>query len=94
MRSPAKHRVDVLAQPRLPRKLHQQGNRLLGDPVFGVVEIDADVLDHEPLAAPRIGCEQLSQMTAGELSVVALELAESRSLAQRRRYMIRHRGTA
>ena len=44
-----------------------------GDAVLGVVEVDPRRFDHEFLASPRVGGEQLAQVQAAYFFVVALE---------------------
>src|SRR5262245_16459385 len=50
----AEHRLNALLEPDLPGELDQQPQRLVGDAVFRVVEIDSGDLDREPLAALRV----------------------------------------
>ncbi len=58
----AEHGVDPRPQPGLLRQLEEQPERLVGDAVLRVVEIDADGLGAEPLAALRIRGEEIAQM--------------------------------
>ena len=58
----AEHRVDALAQARLLGQLQQQLERLVGDAILRVIEIDARRLDRQALAALRIVGEELPQM--------------------------------
>ena len=52
------------ATPRALHELDQEAEGLIGDAVLGIVEMEPDGLDGEPLAAPRIGGEQRPQMLA------------------------------
>ena len=62
MRSPREHRVDPLAQPALLGQRDQQPQRLVGDPVLRVVEVQAGGLGGQPLAALGVVGEQLAQV--------------------------------
>ena len=64
------HRVDLLAEPGLLRQLEEQPQRLVGDPVLGVVEEDPRGLERHPLAAARVGREELAQVQVLHLRVV------------------------
>ena len=68
----------------LLRQLDQQPHRLVGDAVLGVVEVDALGLGRQPLAAARIGREQLAQVTIADLGVMALQRLPGLALAKRR----------
>src|SRR2546425_2830346 len=46
---------------------------LVGDAIFGVVQVETHSLDRHPLAARRIFCEELPQMKRGDLFIVGLE---------------------
>jgi hypothetical protein len=80
----AEHRVPALGHPGLGGQLHQQPHGLAGDPVLGVVEIQPGRLRGQPLAAPGVGLEQLTQRAAGDLAVVALERLPGLAFPQRR----------
>ena len=60
----AKHRVDPGAQPGLFGELDEQLERLVGDAIFRVIQVDAGGLRGHPLAALRIVGEQVSQVQA------------------------------
>ena len=79
----AKHRLDALAQSGLLGELDQQPQRLVGDAVLGVVEIDPGALDREALPALGIIREELPQMQALSPLVVLLQRFPSRERAQR-----------
>ena len=49
----AEHGVDALAQAGLLGELKQQAQRLVGDPVLGIVEIEPGGFDRQPLPARR-----------------------------------------
>ena len=78
----AEHGVDALAQARLFGELEQQLQRLVGDAVLRVVEIDADGLDRQALAALGVVGEELAEVQPLDLLVVGLESGPSRTLAQ------------
>ena len=59
-------------------------HRLVGDPVLRVVQVDTLGLGCQPLAAPGIGREQLTQVTLANLGVVALEGLPRLALTKRR----------
>ena len=69
----AEHRVDPLAQARLLGQLQQQLQRLVGDAVLRVVEIDARGLERQALAARRVVGEQSAQMQRLHFAMVRLE---------------------
>ncbi len=69
----AEHGVDAGAQAGLPGQLQQQPEGLVGDPVLGIVEIEAAGLQHHALAALGIVCEQRAQMQVLDVLVVARE---------------------
>ena len=50
------------AQAAVLREADEQRQRLVGDPVLRIIEIDARGLDGQPFAAPRIAREQLAEM--------------------------------
>ena len=82
IRSPREHRLGPLGQPRLLGQRHQQLERLVGDPVLGVVQEQPRALGRQPLAAGGVGGEQLAQMHPLELAVVlpsAFQAGRSRS---------------
>ena len=47
----AEHRVRALGEARLVGELHEQPQRLVGDAVLRVVEVEAGALGSEPLAS-------------------------------------------
>ena len=56
------HGVDVLAQAGLLRELKEQADRLAGDPVLRVVEVETQGLQREMFAALRILGEELPKV--------------------------------
>ena len=60
----AEHRVAALGEPALLGQRDEQRERLVGDPVLRVVEVEARGLGGQPLAALRIGGEQVAQVHA------------------------------
>ena len=81
MRSPRNMASRWLGEVRLLGQLQEQPHRLVGDPVLGVVEVEADGLHPEPFTAVRILGEQLPQVPPGDLVVVRLERGPRRTLA-------------
>src|SRR4030095_132458 len=65
----AEHGVDALAQSAHCGELEQQGQRLVGDVMLGVVEVEAHRLERESLAAFWVVGEELAQMHARDLLV-------------------------
>ena len=63
-------------------KLEQQLQRLVGDAVLGIVEIDAGGLDHQPLTAPAILGEELAEVKTPDLLVVSLQRRPGRTQVQ------------
>src|SRR5436190_18935390 len=61
------HRIDPLAQAAFLRELDEQPERLVGDPVLGVVEIDVLGFDGEALATVAVRREQVAQVEAADL---------------------------
>ena len=85
----AEHRVDAIAQARLLRQLTQKPQRLVGDAVLGVVEIQAGGFHRHALAALRVVGEKLSQVQAADLLVMRLQRLPR--WARRQRRLVRHR---
>ncbi len=69
----AEHLVATLDESRLVGELEEQFHGLVGDPVFGVVEIEALGLGDHSGPASRIVREELTQMTRSDLGVVGFE---------------------
>ena len=63
----AEHRVDPPAQAGLLGELDEQPQRLVGDAVLRVVEVEPDRLDGHALAASGVVGEQLAQMDLGHV---------------------------
>ncbi len=63
----AEHRVDPRAQPAFLGELDQQRERLVGDAVLRVVEVEARRLGRQALAALRVVGEELAQMQVAHL---------------------------
>jgi hypothetical protein len=53
--------------------LEQQSQCFVGDPVLGIVEIETDGLDYEPLPALEILGKELLEVSTPYLLVVLLE---------------------
>ena len=77
------HRVDPPAQAALLGQLDQQPQRLVRDPVLGVVEEQPLGLGRHARAALRIVGEQVAQMLSAELLGVLLERLVRRAVAKR-----------
>ena len=69
----AEHGVDPLAQAGLLRQLQQEPQRLVGDAVLRVVEVEAGGLRRQPLAACGIVREELAEMHVPDNVAMALE---------------------
>ena len=80
----AEHGVDTVLQPGLVGELEQQPQSLVGDPVLGIVEIDAGRLCCEPRSAFAVLGKQLPQMDILYFSIVLLEQHPGGPPAQRR----------
>jgi len=78
----AEHRLAPLGDAAFPGQVGEQGQRLVGDPVLGVVAEETGRLERQPLAPLRIGGEQVTEVPAADLGVVALERAKALALAQ------------
>ena len=90
----AEHRLRALAQPRLLGELEEQPQRLVGDAVLRVVEVDAGALGGETLAARRVLGEEVAQVCLADLRVVALERLPGRAFAQWRHRAATSRATS
>ena len=66
------HRVAAPLDVSLLRQLDQQLQRLVGDPVLGVVEEEAGALGDQALAAVGVLGEDLAQVAVADLGVVLL----------------------
>ena len=69
----AEHRVDALTQAGPARQLQEETQRLVGDAVLRVVEVDAFAFDGQALAALRVGGEEVAQVGVAHLLEVLLE---------------------
>jgi hypothetical protein len=56
----AEHGLDALAQAACLGELHEEADSLVGDAMFGVVEVEAHGLGRQPLPAFRIVSEELT----------------------------------
>jgi hypothetical protein len=57
-----KHLISSLAQTGLVRELDKESQRVIGDSLFRVVEVDAFGLDPQSLAARRVFAKEGSQV--------------------------------
>ncbi len=76
----AEHRVHLLREPALRRELPQKLEGVVGDAMLRVVEIEAGRLGGQPLAARRIGVEEIPELQALDFSPVPLQPAPDGSL--------------
>ena len=67
------HGVDVRPQAGLLCQLQQQPERLVGNAVFRIVEVNADSFNRQAFAARRIVREELAQMQLSEFRVMGDE---------------------
>jgi hypothetical protein len=58
----AEHRIDTLAQAAGIRQSHEKADRLVGDAVLRIVEVQAGAYGHEALAARGVVSEQRTQV--------------------------------
>jgi len=77
------HGVDALSQAALLGQLQQEPHGFVGDAVLGVVEVHADRLGRQALAALRVVGEELTEVQAADLLVVGCEGLPCRALRQR-----------
>src|SRR5581483_5653583 len=71
----------------------QQPNRLVRDPVLGVVQVDALGLADEALAARRVAREEVAEVQIPHLLRVRFERRPGRALAQGGCGSVGHRGS-
>ena len=60
-------------RPRFLRQLHEQPERLVGDAVLRIVEVDAGGLGRHPLAAPWIVGKELAKVQVADFGIVGFE---------------------
>ena len=73
IRSPRNIASIALAEPDSSASAQQQRERLVGDPVLRVVEVQAGALGRQPLAPARVRGEQVAEVDVADLLVVPLE---------------------
>ena len=83
MRSPENMASIRSARPRSCGQPQQEADRLVGRPVLGVVEVEPGRLGDHPLAAGRVGREQVAQVRVAHRGRVILERRPGRGLPQR-----------
>jgi len=76
------HAVDPCAQAGVLRELNQQPQRVIGDAILGVVEIQACGFRRQAFAARGIVREERAEMQVLDRVIVALERMPSRALRQ------------
>ena len=57
----AKHRLSPFGHPARAGELHEELLRLVGEPLFGIVEVETAGFGGQPRAAIRVGLEQFPQ---------------------------------
>ena len=72
------------ATPHSSASCAEQPQRLVGDPVLGVVEEEAGALGDQPRAALGVLGEEVAEVSLADLAVVLLEGLPGRSLAELR----------
>ena len=82
----AEHGIDPLAQGAGFGKRHQQAQRLVGDAVLRIVQVDAGRFRDQPFATRWIGGKQLAEVPAPDLSAMLSERAPLRTFRQRLRF--------
>ena len=78
----APHRLDTLTHTAFIGQREQQAQRFVGNPVFGVVQIQACTFGRQALAALRIGVEQVAQACAADRVVMSDERLPGRLVEQ------------
>ena len=78
----AEHRVHLLREPAFRRELPQKLERVVRDAMLRVVEIEAGRFRGQPLAARRIGVEEIPEMQALDFCAVPLQPAPDRRLCE------------
>ncbi len=79
----AEHRLHLLGELSLRRQLPQKLEGVVGDAMLRVVEIEAGRFGGQPLAARRIGVEEIPEMQALDFSPMPLQAAPDGSLYER-----------
>jgi hypothetical protein len=69
----AKHRVDVLPQAGLRRKIEKQAHCFGGDAVLRIIKVETCGIESEALPPLRIFCKELPKVHILYLSVMLLE---------------------
>ena len=69
----AEHGVDAVAQSGCLGELHEQVERLVGDAVFRVVEVEAHRLGRQALAASGVCGKEIAQVQRLDLVIMLLE---------------------
>ena len=70
---PPEHGIDAGTQTGFLRQLQEELNRLVGDAVLGVIEVDADGLGGQALPALGIFGEELPKMQLPDFQVMGFE---------------------
>ena len=86
----AEHRGGPLGEPGFSSQLEQEPDRLVGDPVLRVVEVEAGAFGGEALAARRVLGEEVAEVEVADLGVVVLERLPGGALPEWRRGGLGH----
>ena len=76
----AEHRLHLLGELSLRRELPQKLEGVVGDAMFRVVEVEAGRFGGQPLAARRIGVEEIPELQALDFPPVPLQPGPDGSL--------------
>src|SRR5579863_10286224 len=79
----SKHGVDTLTQAGLLCKLDEQPDRLIGNAVLRIIEVETCCVKREALGALRILSEELAEMYLLDIRVMCLKCLPRRALAER-----------
>src|SRR5262249_60021564 len=80
----AEHGVDPLAQPGFLGEAEEETECLVGQAVLRVVEVQADALDRQALAATRVVGEELAEMNVADLRVMVAKALPGWTLGELR----------
>ncbi len=81
----AEHRLAALRHPAVRRQRGQQLDRLVGDPVLRVVEVEPGALRDQALAATGVRANSVAEARVADLGEVALQRLPGVALGERRR---------
>ena len=87
---PVEHGVDSLPQPGLRCQLEEKLERLFGDSVFRIIQIQVRCLQNHPLTACWVLSEQFAQMQSAHLIEVRSQGLPRLALGQRLNFCCHH----